>query len=38
MTKDAALPVHEDEEEEDDGGALQTYDNHTRRDQSFSSS
>jgi hypothetical protein len=38
MTKAAALPVLEDDEEEEEGGALQTYDNHTRRDQSFSSS
>ncbi|KAJ1389971.1 hypothetical protein B484DRAFT_473732, partial [Ochromonadaceae sp. CCMP2298] len=33
MTKAAALPVLEDDEEEEEGGALQTYDNHTRRDQ-----
>ncbi|KAJ1393781.1 hypothetical protein B484DRAFT_425419 [Ochromonadaceae sp. CCMP2298] len=38
MTKAAALPVLEDEEEEEEGDALQTYDNHTRRDQGYSSS
>jgi hypothetical protein len=30
--------VLEDDDWEEEGGALQTYDNHTRRDQSFSSS